>query len=340
VPPGLPLSAKCLNIGHVHLTRLVQSRIVFDVLALAALFCLAQAQPAPPPPPGQRIDLGGRRLHLNCQGNGAPTVIVENGGGGFSVEWALVQPQIARLTRICTYDRAGYAWSDPGPVFDGIEQIMDHLHLLLSKADIRLPYVLVGASLGCIYARAYQRRYPGQVAGLVFVDGTHDEGVAFPVDGSRVPISRISADQLPRAYAEYRRGAPQFKPGPAGQEPFDRLPAELQQVRHWANVKLLSQVGLLPAGEAAAESWRQEFTALRRQRLSESHPLGDLPLIVLARSADSDESRHTQQAQLAALSSNGKLVTAADSGHAIHLYRPNLVAGAIREVVEAARRRR
>jgi pimeloyl-ACP methyl ester carboxylesterase len=70
------------------------------------------------------VDLGDRKLHLNCTGSGSPAVIVENGSGGFSVEWALVQPKVAKRTRICTYDRAGYAWSDRGPIDDGVEQIV------------------------------------------------------------------------------------------------------------------------------------------------------------------------------------------------------------------------
>jgi pimeloyl-ACP methyl ester carboxylesterase len=293
---------------------------------------LALAQSPDPAAPGQLIDLGGRRLHVQCAGTGSPTVIVENGGGSFSVEWALVQREVAKYTGICTYDRAGYAWSDRGPADDGIEQIMDDLNLLLRRANIPPPYVFVGASLGCIYARAYQRRFPEQVAGLVFVDGTHDEGVAFIVDGKRKPISHLSAEELPAAYDEYVRLAPKPKAGPEDAHPLDGLPPEVRRARHWALEKLIAEVGLLPHGLVAAESWRQEFTALRRQRLSKAHPLGDLPLIVLERSEGSDETHHAQQVQLAGLSSAGKLIKAEGSGHMIHLYRPELVAQAIKDV--------
>ncbi len=90
---------------------------------------------------------------------------------------------------------------------------------------------------------------------------------------------------------------------------------------------------------AGAESWRQEFTALRRQRLSKEHPLGNLPLIVLERSEGADESWHVKQIQLAGLSTAGKLIRAEGSGHMIHLYRPDLVVNAVREVLAASRRR-
>jgi pimeloyl-ACP methyl ester carboxylesterase len=101
----------------------------------------------------------------------------------------------------------------------------------------------------------------------------------------------------------------------------------------------VNEVGLLPKGAAAAESWRQEFTALRRQRLADAHPLGDLPLAALERGRETDGTWHAQQIELAGLSTAGKLSTVSDSGHMIHLYRPDAVADAILATVRAARQR-
>jgi len=294
---------------------------------------------AEPRPPGRLVDLGGRRLHANVSGDGEPAVVVENGAGAFSVDWALVQPEVAKFTRVVTYDRAGYAWSDRGPFQDAIEPTVDDLHLLLREAGVRPPYVLVGASLGAIYARAFQRRFPEEVAGLVFVDGTHDEGITFLFEGTRTPISHLAAEDLRRAYEQYEREAPRPRLGPADQSPLDRLPASSREARHWAMSKLIEEVGLLPRGAAAAESWRQEFAALRRRRLAETHPLGDLPLIAIERGQDGDETWHTQQRELAGLSRRGRLLRAADSGHMIHLYEPDVVTRAIREVVTDVRSR-
>jgi pimeloyl-ACP methyl ester carboxylesterase len=277
-------------------------------------------------------------LHVNCIGSGSPTVVIESGGGSFSVEWALVQRQVVKYTRICAYDRAGYAWSDRGPTVDSIEQIMDDLNLLLRKLRIRPPYILVGASLGAIYTRAYQRRFPENVAGLVFVDGTHDEGITLIKDGKPVPISLLSGAELPTAYDEYVRLAPKPKAGLADAPPLDRLPEELRTARQWAFEKLIAEVGLLPKGPAAAESWRQEFTALRLDRLARSHPLGALPLVVLERTEGTNDVWHSQQEQLATLSSDGKLIRAERSEHMIHLYRPDLVADAILDVVSRSRK--
>jgi pimeloyl-ACP methyl ester carboxylesterase len=269
------------------------------MVGLLPLLWIAAAPPQEPAPPGELIDLGGRRLHLNCAGAGSPTVIVLSGGGSFSMEWVLVQKEVAGFARICTYDRAGYAWSDHGPVDDGIEQIMDDLTLLSRKAHLAPPYILVGHSLDALYARAYQRRFPEQVAGLVFVDGTHDEDIRMVVDGKRQPISMFTRDQLPGAHQEYLKVLPAIKPGPAGAPPFDRLPVPLQQTRQWAFEKIVREVGWLPNSVAAAESWREEFTALRRERLSADHPLGKLPLRVLERANDSTDVWHNQQVELA-----------------------------------------
>src|SRR6476620_10663245 len=100
------------------MTGSVWPQVFAIVLAvgLATTPGVAQSTETAPQAPGRLIDIGGRRLHLNCVGDGSPTVVVENGGGAFSVDWALVQPEVARTTRICTYDRAGYAWSNPGPL--------------------------------------------------------------------------------------------------------------------------------------------------------------------------------------------------------------------------------
>ena len=316
---------------------LTRKRRSWLVVSLQALLCVSRLRAADPPPPGQMVDLGGRRLHLNCTGSGAPSVIVENGGGGFSVEWALVQPLVARRTRICTYDRAGYAWSDRGPVDDGIEQIVDDLNLLLRTAHISPSYVLVGQSLGSLYIRAYQRRFPEQVAGLVFVDGTPDEDVRMIVNGKQVPLSLLSRERLPAAHREYLSAVPPLNPGRADAPPFNMLPVGLQQIRQWAFEKAIRDFGWLPNTLAVAESWREELTALRRQRLTGPYPLGALPIRVLERDIDSTGAWHAQQVQLAALSSRGNLIRAEHSGHMIHLQRPDLVIDAITEVIQNVR---
>src|SRR5438309_5962518 len=118
------------------------------------------------PAPGKLVDIGGYRLHINCTGTGSPTVILDAGLGGTSLDWSKVQPAVAGFTRVCSYDRAGYGWSDTGPGPRTSQQIVKELHLLLVHAQISGPYLLVGHSLGGLNMRLYAYRYPGEVAGM------------------------------------------------------------------------------------------------------------------------------------------------------------------------------
>ena len=311
--------------------------MILASLALASLARSAADSPVPPPL-GRLVDIGGRRLHVHCTGSGSPAVIVENGNGGFAMDFALVQPEVAKFTQICTYDRAGYAWSDAGATQGTVEQTMDDLHLLLRQARIRPPYVLVGASIGGIFTRAYQRRYPDEVVGLVLDDPTSDEGLGYLVNGKDKPIYEMSAADLREVGKSFLRNPPPPPELPTKLgEPRDRLPQDLQAARLWATRKLLADRDLTSLALITNESWRQEFIALRRERLSQAHALGSLPFLVLGREQSDMARRQKELDELKALSSAGKLVIAKDSGHEIHLYRPDLVVQAIREVVTAAR---
>src|SRR6266581_4556210 len=93
------------------------------------------------PPPGQLVDVNGHRLHLHCQGQGSPTVVLEAGLSHGAIEWGLVQPEVAKFTRVCAYDRAGHGWSEPGPLPRTSRRIAEELHTLLTRAGIEPPYV-------------------------------------------------------------------------------------------------------------------------------------------------------------------------------------------------------
>src|SRR5437773_7780752 len=112
------------------------------------------------PPPGRLVDVGGHKLHLWCTGTGEPTVILENGLGGSGLGWSFVQPEVARFTRVCSYDRGGMGYSDPGPSPRTARRIVHELAQLLDRAGISGPLVLVGASTGGLFLRvfAYEQR--------------------------------------------------------------------------------------------------------------------------------------------------------------------------------------
>src|SRR5215831_10382686 len=105
------------------------SNLAIVIIALSSPFISA----ATPPAPGTLVDIGGHKLHVNCTGTGSPTVVVENGLGDFSFDWSLVQNRVASFTRICTYDRGGYAWSEPGPKPRAFAQLNLELHDALAK---------------------------------------------------------------------------------------------------------------------------------------------------------------------------------------------------------------
>ena len=309
-------------------------------LGIAAPLAAQVAATDSVPPPGRLVDIGGRRLHLSCTGTGTPTVILLAGGGAYSIDWALVQPPLAKTTRVCAYDRAGLAWSDPGPAQETVEETIDDLHRTLRAAGERGPFVLVGASVAGIYIRAYQRAFPDDVAGLVFPNSSHRIG--FVVRGKPDLIWKLSEDDLRSAFQQ-----PAMAKGPRPTregEPFDRLPPELQRVRLWLDVREWTRRDPGKSGPEAILSWRKEFLREfeEQERSTPEHrPLGNLPVVVV--SSDSLEvapdSSRSEMRGLTLLSSNSAHVTALGSGHEIHLFQPDAVIRAVSRVVTAVRER-
>jgi pimeloyl-ACP methyl ester carboxylesterase len=137
---------------------------------------------------GELVDVGPYRLHLECSGSGAPTVILEPGGGASAATLGWIAPVVARDTRVCVYDRAGKGWSDPAQTPPDGAQIATDLHTLLDRANVPGPYVLAGHSFGGLYVMRYAAQYPDEVAGLVLIDST-------------APSSTPVAPQDPDAYS-------------------------------------------------------------------------------------------------------------------------------------------
>ena len=122
------------------------------------------------PPPGRLLDVEGHRMHIQCAGAGAPAVIFESSLGGSSVDWYAVQPEVARFTQACAYDRAGAGWSDAAPLPRDPGRSADELHRLLGQAGVAPPYLLVGHSYGGFVVRAFAGQFRSETAGLVLID--------------------------------------------------------------------------------------------------------------------------------------------------------------------------
>jgi len=126
---------------------------------------------------GQLVDIGGRQLFINCLGeakDGQPIVILDSGLGSDSTSWKLVQPEVAKFARVCSYDRAGLGRSEKAPKLGDGDSIIADLHRLLVAANIRPPFVLVGHSLGGLNSRRYAVEHPSDVVGMVFVDSPNE----------------------------------------------------------------------------------------------------------------------------------------------------------------------
>jgi pimeloyl-ACP methyl ester carboxylesterase len=123
------------------------------------------------------VSIGERRLSIDCAGNSsqAPTVILLAGGGRTAKDWAAVQPAVAGFARVCSYDRAGLGASEKPLKPQSVDQIVGDLHALLAAAGEKAPYVLVGQSIGGIYARRFAAQFPSEAVGFVFVDSAHEE---------------------------------------------------------------------------------------------------------------------------------------------------------------------
>jgi len=310
------------------------------IVALTTPPCTQQkVSPESYPPPGRLIDIGRRNLHLYCTGNGTLTVILMAGGGAFSIDWAPVQPRLAESTRVCSYDRAGLGWSDPGPAEDTVEQTVSDLHALLDASGEHGPYVLVGASIAGIFIQAYQRAFPTDVAALVFTNSSNRIG--FQVKDKGGLIWELTE-------ADIRSGFPLPPSATKGPEPtreadpFDKLPPNLHKVRLWLDVRLWEESDPSKAVPEPLLSWRKEFlTEFDATDAGKKPPLGALPVVVIASDPAAPESaRRSRDAagpRLDYLSSNTVHITAAGSGHEIHLYQPDRVIQGVLQAVSAVR---
>lgn len=314
-------------------------------LLLSGTFGLAQPRPI-----GKLVPLDGYRLHVNCTGKGSPTVIIENGFDEFSFDWIEVQSEVEKFTRICTYDRAGYAWSDSGPLPRTYDQINLELLSAMKKLKEKGPFLLVGHSFGGPVIQNFAINHRREVAGLIFAESVGDDQrivmgkktarIADFAQGRTIPEphEKMTAADRQKPASELQSEQPKNYP------PFDRLPPELQKRRMWA----LSQRTLQQA-ENSERDWSPEYLSLWLKR-STAGSLGDLPIIVLARehggygddldlSAEQLEvARKKGQADLAALSSRGKLQFVT-GGHDIEMDNPKAVVDAIRELVTASRKK-
>jgi pimeloyl-ACP methyl ester carboxylesterase len=281
------------------------------------------------PMTGRLFDVGGYRMHIHCAGEGSPTVILESGLGDTYISWRKVQPQVAKITRVCSYDRAGIGYSESGSQPRTSKVMAAELHSLLQAADVAPPYVLVGHSMGGYNVRLYSSLYRNQVAGIVLVDASHpDQENRFPPE-----LKNLEGTWLREAeFLEFATpiGIPRLI-GLCDEDPVQRA-AEC----NWHSAR---------EGVAELKSFPESAA-----QTAATGSLADLPLAVLSHdpekpSADlpadlakpTNEAWEKMQEELGHLSTRGTQVIAKNSSHYIQIDRPDVVIDAVRNIVQQAR---
>ena len=298
---------------------------------------------------GELVDIGRLRLHINCTGAESPTVVMEAGPNDSSVIWQLVQPQISKFTRVCSYDRAGFGWSDAPNEPRTSSNIANELDRLLTRAAVPGPYVLVGHDFGTLDLRVFTTRHRKEVAGMVFVDSVH------PDMHHRPPFNAVAQSTVAKAY--YRIlpwtvlvGVPRILGWCRRNFTFPNQPKEWDR--------------FVP--EAAAQychlqSWRAEqaqwtdmvaFAQKDGSLAAIAGPFGNMPLVVLSHDPQvndfggffspsvlvkAERAWMEMQGELRTLSSRSQWIVAKGSEHWIQIHRPELVAAQVQEIVNDAR---
>jgi pimeloyl-ACP methyl ester carboxylesterase len=302
------------------------------------------------PQPGKSVSLGpafdNLALSIDCRGQGSPTVVLDSGLGVPAVGWTPVQTEVAKFTRVCSYDRAGYGWSGASSLPRTSAEIVKELHALLEAANEKGPYILVGHSFGGYNVRVYNGQYPSDVAGMVLVDASHED------QNDRMPASfqafmKKANDQLKRqkllAPLLIRLGIARFSQRKQGESPgvskeFGREMLYLQLQPKFVDATV-SEMG------SFAESANEVRAAGN---------LGDKPLVVLTAGKSVDATQLPEglskkdvddfraiwvndlQVKESQLSTRGKRIMVPDSDHMIPFERPDAIVAAIREVSTAA----
>ncbi len=297
------------------------------------------------PPVGKMIDVGGYKLHINDTGTGGPTVILDAGIGCNSLDWALVQPEIAKFSRVCSIDRAGSAWSETSSKPRTSEVIVEEMRTLLKKSNISGPYILVGHSFGGLNSQLYASKYPDEVAGIVLVDSAHEDQLQrLPQDANNkqaallkqkallLTLSRLGVVRLLHSLPQAKKQVEIF--------PENIRSLYLSQKQQTKHLKTM-----LEESENLEESLNQLKQAENKIR--------NKPLIVISAGkaptpqevglSQEDTDKMTSawrelQKDLASKSTKSHHIIAEDSGHMIPQHQPKIIVDAIQSMVNEVRK--
>lgn len=272
-----------------------------------------------PSPPGDLIDIGSNKLHIICQGEGSPAVILDSGLGGFSLEWLQVIQGISKQNKVCAYDRAGYGWSEAGPPPRASDQISDELYDLLQAADIQPPYVLVGHSFGGFNMQYFAKANPRLTVGMVLVDSSH------PDQFNELSDVKIKAE---------RKGSSQLV---SFFNPLTILPYFEEEQKQTVERVLMNI--------STVRTQQREFVNFKYsgELVKQLGKMPDIPLVVVSRGKQAwpdtprgqalEQSWQAMQKDYLTMVSNSEQISAWKSTHLIHMQEPDLVVQAIKKVI-------
>ncbi len=306
------------------------------------------------------VDIDGRRLNLYCTGTGSPTVILDAPAGATNKIWYRVQPQVARTTRVCSYDRAGMGFSDPGPFPRDAGAAVSDLHTLLHRAGIASPYVLVGHSIAGLYVRLYSDRYSSEVSGMVLVDPavpyqTRRLEAVVPAYGRRLASAARQDEACGAAAAtgDLKPGTKIFlrcglddaaamrkdcaNDGPALCKLDELNNAVWQRPAPWQATASETK-SLDGASSKQVRDGQRNYGAMPLIVLTAANTMKDLPLVASnAQKVALWAEWKRLHDEIAALSSVGMNFVIANAGHAIEIDRPTAIISAVDEVVDQTR---
>ena len=291
------------------------------------------------PPPGQLIDVGGYRLHLCVKGKAKPTIVLETSLGG--VEGYFLIEELALLARVCIYDRAGYGWSDHSPHPRTSHQIVKELDILLTRAGIEPPYILVGDSYGSYNVRLYAHLFPEKVVGIVLTDGLHETGMLkmsvtlqalklFFLSGFVMSTigSTIGIIRLLKVWGVFELLKPELRHCP--QNSLDWVKRSFCRPKHWITMS-------------------REIINLDKssRQVSIARHLGTMPIVSIKASSffkpsfwttfiplqGANQLRDKMHEKLGKLSTNCLQVDASKSSHFVWVDQPEIIVDAVKTVI-------
>jgi len=284
------------------------------------------------PAPGVLLDVGGHRLHLHGRGSGSPAVVIDAGLSGASYDWETVAAGIAQFTQVCTYDRAGYGWSDPGPRPRTSQRAVEELRALLQRADVKRPFILLGHSWAGLNARLYASEYPDEIASLVLVDAVNTDLLP-----DTEPLGQVSKLFKLIDWTAWlgtaRQAVPRFVRDPENDPPARDF--------RWAMLSRTKSAHAIHDELAGQANWLSVRAAMK--------PLGDKPVVVISRLIEEADTvgdagampRQWLKGQeaLVGISKNSRRIIAKTKDHNIQFTEPGMIVDTVRGMVESLRPR-